>query len=154
MSKLEELEKKYQELGAEIEKLREEEKNKPWKPNFDETYYFTDDEGDVREDKWTNHSTDKARLAFGNVFQTQEDGRFDIEKRKVLAELKKFSSPFELRGCNWEILYHRDSETIIYKWTNCYQSACLYFKNIEMAKEAVKAVGADRVKKYYLGVVD
>lgn len=38
--KLQELEQKYEELGREIEKLKNQKKGKRWKPDCGEEYYF------------------------------------------------------------------------------------------------------------------
>ncbi len=52
-------------------------------------YYFINSYGQVMHEIWTNNPIDNKRYEIGNLFKTQEECEFAIEKLKVIAELKK-----------------------------------------------------------------
>jgi hypothetical protein len=69
--KLQELEQKYEELGREIEKLKNQKKGKRWKPDCGEEYYFIGLFGGVCEFSWNNCPQDNYLYSQGNCFQTE-----------------------------------------------------------------------------------
>ncbi|MBK0348210.1 hypothetical protein JDW15_06125 [Aerococcaceae bacterium zg-ZJ1578] len=117
-----------------------------------DSYYVIESDGRVVENRWDNDFVDKNRLSIGNVFKTKEEAEFEVEARKVYHELKKFSRPFVKNKGNWVIGYDliRNDFSLIDMLR--IKSPELYFESKETAKKAFDAVGADRVKKYYLRV--
>lgn len=72
--KLEELEKKYKELGEEIDRL------KACKKGFrsGDTYYFVNPSAIIACNPWTDHYVDKDRFKAGNAFKTEEEARASL----------------------------------------------------------------------------
>ena len=154
-----EAEKQIQDIRGKLDELNNvkiEPESRRWKPKEGETYYYIGTSGVVYADGWTNHYVDFARYASGNVFKTEEEALFEVESRKVVAELKEFAEPEDRkwRDNNWTITYsHGDHAVLAENWCSI-QNATLYFESKERADEAINAVGVDRIKKYYLRVVE
>ena len=87
-----------------------------------------------------------------NVFKTKGKAEFELKRRKVLTELKKFSREFKYGLSNYYIEYDYHNKNITYMlcYTDIIPSIC--FESKERFKEAVGAVGEDRIKKYLFGV--
>lgn len=125
---------------------------------FGDKCFFLTGVGTIMTVIWHNDDSDHDRLRFGNVFLTEEDAKFAIERLKVIAELKKYAKEFSDE--EWED-FDLSKYFIRYNCQNggVYASCCflskgteLYFENKQKVQEAIKWVGEDRVKKYYLGV--
>lgn len=75
---------------------------------------------------------------------------YELERRKVYRELKKFSRDFILGSINYYITYdfiYNDFDFISSHYTKYYG---LCFESYKQAEKAIKTVGKERVKKYYL----
>lgn len=121
-------------------------------------YYCLDAIGEALQSIWYDEKRDKNRLSIGNVFLTKENAEFAIERLKVIAELKKYAKEFsDEEWQNQSIVKHYiryDSQSCrVYVMVSFFVKGTeLYFETKEKAKEAIEAVGEERVKKYYLGV--
>ena len=140
------------EFDKRVEALKEEEQEFP---QDGDDYWFIDSTGEVINEKWEGLSFEIERLEFGNIFKTKEQVEFAFEKLKVEAELRKFSRPFEIYGTNYHLYFAKDDGFmgIGYTTTSLIQGA-IYFENEETAREAIKSVGKERIKKYIFGVED
>lgn len=125
-------------------------------PKIGGVYWFVTSNGEIHKAVWTNSEIDKGLLKIGNVFKTQEEAEFESERLKVIAELKKYAEP---KGQKWNmhishyyILYVCRENDIGYYSDSTLKHADIYFETKERAREAVKKVGVERVKKYYLRV--
>lgn len=58
-----------------------------WEPTYNKKYYFIYAGGTVELATWYDYDEDKARLAFGNVFETQEEAEAARDKVKELLSL-------------------------------------------------------------------
>lgn len=121
-------------------------------------YFYLFNTGTIENAVWSCHQIDENRLSIGNVFLTKEDAEFARERLKVIAELKKYAKEFSDE--EWKD-YDLNKYCIRYDCRKCRvfasfsftsKGAELYFESMQKAQEAIKAVGEDRVKKYYLGV--
>ena len=107
---------------------------------------------------WHNDDSDHNRLRFGNVFLTEEDAKFAIERLKVIAELKKYAKEFsdeewkDNKIQKYYIIYQYSGDYIKSILTYTSKENVLYFESKEKIQEAIDAVGEDRIKKYYFGV--
>lgn len=99
MEKLQELKKKYKELGEEIERL--EKKRDVWKPEKDEEYYVIDPDGDVYSDNWANMDTDELVYEIGNCFKTREEAEKAVEKAKIYTQLKRLAEEENTEPIDW-----------------------------------------------------
>ena len=120
-------------------------------------YLFLTNLGTIMTGIWRNDDSDHNRLRFGNVFLTEEDAKFASKRLKVIAELKKYAKEFSdeewsnAKLPKYYISYNYGSGLCVCaSWI--VKASKLYFESEEKAQEAIKWVGEDRVKKYYLGV--
>lgn len=154
---------KYEEEIEELKKCIKELKNVEieedgfWEPGDGDSYYCIFDDGDVKEIWWRYHDVHNGRLSIGNIFKTKEEAKFEVERLKVLAELKQFSKDFKFGAYNYYLslimsskcFYHNISYDIE---TDRKAQGVIYFESEKMAREAVKTVGEDRIKKYLFEV--
>lgn len=151
-------EKRVQEIRDELDKLSKVpvEPERRWKPELGQRYYYITSAGKIFSDLWLGNSDDLLKFVIGNVFQTKEEAEFEVERLKVIAELKEFAEPDNRQWDNvtwqWNIIYnHNDADVCAEQWTYIHADS-IYFRSPEKAEEAIKAVGEDRIKKYYLRV--
>lgn len=138
------------------------EKPKPksvWDLKNGDVYYFLTAYGYVMKTVWVNTNTDNEKLSIGNAFLTEEDAEFAKERLKVIAELKRYAKEFSDKewreyasNGRWYIYYSYTASKIYVGMATFARDSQLYFESKEKAEEAIKAVGEERVKKYYLGV--
>lgn len=152
-----EAEKQIQDIRKELDELSKvqiEPESRRWKPKYDDTCYYTSPSGVIWADKWTDHHVDLCRYAIGNVFKTREEAEFVVERLKVIAELKEFAESDDRKweDSNWTIVYSNEKHEVRAENWHSIQNATLYFESKERAEEAIKAVGKDRIKKYYLRI--
>lgn len=151
-----ELDEKLASLKEEMMQKFEAEKEDEF-PKIGDYYWFICSDNSLGYIDWENSYIDKGRLALGNVFLTEEEAEFELERLKVIAELKKYAEPKD-RGWgsdavkHWFIYYGRVKQKIEYDCNFLVSRNNIYFESKEIAEQAVEAVGEDRLKKYYLGV--
>ena len=141
-----------------IVKKSTEEKPKVWKPKNNEKYYFIYSQGKLSNTIWNDSSMDASLYAIGNCFRTKKEAEFAIEKQKVITELKRFSQEHNEK-IDWEdkswkycITYDYAINKVTYISALTSKRNDIYFSSKEIAKQAIKAIGADRLKKYYFKV--
>ena len=138
-----------------------EEKPKVWKPKDEEEYYYIDDSGDVSCTYCNCCIVDDDRYAIGNCYRTREEAEFALEKLKVIAELKRFAQKHNEK-IDWKnsdkkkyyLYYDYSANNIACKFKQYTRMSTIYFSSSEIAQQAIKAIGADRLKKYYFEVED
>ena len=147
---------------AEDWEVVEETKSKVWKPNIGENYFFITSSLEVN--KFTNEGdmVDESIISSYNCFKTEEEVQHMIEKLKVIKELQNFAIEnrdeeidwYDKEQDKWEISY-KDSnvEPICNNYYRA-QAFNIYFASKEIAKEAIKTIGEDRIKKYYFDIED
>lgn len=125
-------------------------------PKDGTTFYFVNVFGQVVKDTWGNTIGDNQKFAIGNYFKTEKEANFEVERLKVIAELKRFTEPkdraWDTNNMHWYIIYDYIEESIVFYFSQCDKKSRLYFLSRQEAVKAVEFVGEDRVKKYYLGV--
>jgi|GEM_PF-1790105 len=58
-------------------------------PQMGDTYYYICSWGRIINMQYTNSVIDQTRILLGNLFQTEEQAEFALEKRKILVELEQ-----------------------------------------------------------------
>ena len=168
MNKLEELEKQVElyekniesqqqsleTLKRELEQLKAEKENEPWKPKDGDKYWYINTSGWGLTTVWHGDIADESRYALGNVFKTIEEANFRAEQLKVEAELKLFVRPFVEGDYNFQLTYSNLSHNVAIESCKYMQLTNMYFPSEEIAQKAIDTVGADRIKKYYFGVIN
>ena len=125
---------------------------------YGDEYFFLTESGIVQGGIWRDDMISLSMLSIGNMFLTEEDAEFAIERLKVIAELKKYAREFSDE--EWEngisgkycIKFDWTANKVIIHCIFVIKGVEIYFETEEKAQEAIKWVGEDRVKKYYLGV--
>lgn len=149
------------EITEDIEKCIPHKPKTVWDLKKGDTCYYADIYNKAKESKWNNDNSFKSMRSIGIVTLTAEELEFKIESMKVYEELKRFAKDFT---------YEEWYDQSIHKYylyadydSSGYINLCveenylrknigLYFESKEKVREAVKTVGKERVKKYYLGV--
>ena len=149
-----EYEAKLKSLTEQIEELQkiEIEEDSVWKPTFGEKYWVVNIDGKVCNDFWDGYNSEINSLNIGNIFQTEEEAKNEVERRKVMSELKRFSCEFTYGDRNFYInLLSCCALSYNYR-SNAKTQGVIYFESEEIAKEAVEKVGEERIKKYIFGI--
>lgn len=149
-------------LQEELKVLKEriaelEELSREFPQNGDE-YWFIDEEGSVSSTLYDNryiddYYIDRRHQTIGNMFRTEEQAEFAVEKLKVEAELRNLSDSWDLEktqytfSFNWEVTEFE----IEYPDYNQYPDS-YYFDSINALELALETVGEDRIKKYLFGM--
>lgn len=125
-----------------------------------DAYYFITNDGQISIAKWQGRASDFRRLALGNVFKTEKDTEFAIEKQKVKMELQRYADEHndpekeEWDGENehYRIGYDIDADDFITTsgWNIIRDD--IYFTSKEIAEDAANKVGAKRIMKYLFDV--
>lgn len=159
--KLNELMEKYGEYEVKDGFMDLLEKPKPksiWDLEYGDKYFFLIALGIIQGVIWRGDSGDYDRRSIGNMFLTKEDAEFARERLKVIAELKKYAKEFSDEEWSNDfyvkhyIAYEYSRKEIVFLSTVTTSRGNIYFCEKEKAKEAVDAVGEERIKKYYFGV--
>lgn len=152
---LEELKRKYEELGNEIKKF---EKKNRWRAKENEVYYFVNSLGDIISDCESYCRLDDFRYKTRNYFRTSKEAEDYLEKINIYCDLKNlaeelndeeidFDNPnqtkfyFEYNSHTKEFLEYG---TVSVKEIN--QIYCLDKKFLEIAKERI---GEDQLIKLF-----
>ena len=124
---------------------------------YGDEYFFLTESGIVQGGIWRDDMISLSILSIGNMFLTEEDAEFASERLKVIAELNEYAKEFSdeewsnAKLPKYYISYNYGSDLCVCaSWI--VKDSKLYFESEEKAQEAIKWVGEDRVKKYYLGV--
>ena len=156
-------------LTVDLENLTEEERKQllslvkksqnreRWKPAYGERYYaITNGTGKVDPLTWKNDDYDFDALSIGNVFHTEEEAKFEVERLKVITELKAFAEKNndEIDWANtltWKyyIGYLYEFDKVVANGIKQILHNDTYFSSMEIAKRAIETVGENRLKKYY-----
>ena len=159
--KLNELMEKYGEYEVKDGFMDLLEKPKPksvWDLKCSDTYYYIDPYGDISDGRVGNDFYEDEKFFIGNVFLTKSDAEFEVERLKVIAELKKYAK--EINDDEWSnptipkyVIYLSSQDYRMYITSHySVRYPFLYFETKEKAQEAIDAVGEERIKKYYFGV--
>lgn len=125
-----------------------------------ETYYFISDEGAICC-KCALGAVDEIRYKLGNYFETKEEAEFAKKKQLIYQKLKDYALEHNTEEIDWDnynqlkwiIRYEKDYKEIRYSWiTDTFYINQIYFTSEKIARDAVKEIGEDNIKKYLFGV--
>ena len=145
----------FEEFEARLKEVKDKyEKIKP-KLGYTETYWYIHNDGRVFSDFWSDTQPEHNIFAIGNVFKTKEEALFEVEKRKVLHELKQLGREFILDHDNWFFYLKGNQEIDCTAYQNIqFLQGSLYFDTEGELWEAINTVGLQRIKKYLFGIED
>lgn len=127
------------------------------KPEIGTRYFYLDSVGDIVNAVWDDTEYDNTRWDLGNVFLTEKEIVFAIEKRKVEVELERYADEHNDPDYSGNDYYHIIMHTGV-KITNVFGywkgkvAGATYFTSEKVAKDAIEAVGKERILKYLFDV--
>ena len=125
-------------------------------PKPGDEYYYILSDGEIDINIYSGSCISVDRISMGNCFRTKEEAEFEVERLKVIHEMKKFVEPedyvWDGENYHYYIYYNICSNDIHYGNTYSYKKDTISFKSLDDAKTCVKAVGEDRIKKYYFRI--
>lgn len=126
-------------------------------PENGKEYYRIELDGTITCNTWEGNSTDIGCYALNNCFPTYEKAEFELERRKVLAEMKEFTADKQLtdkhhpHGSLYVIEYDYKLHRIcIDYYFDAIAGGVEVFAGNAAVRDCIRKVGADRIKKYYL----
>lgn len=143
------------------EELDKEQDTKVKKPECGTRYFYLDSVGDIVNVVWDDDEYDNTRWNLGNVFLTEKEIVFAIEKRKVEVELERYAKEHndperdvwngfnERCGIRYDCLRGDLDTSTMYQFRDI---GAIYFTSKEIAEDAVNKVGAKRIIKYLFDV--
>lgn len=137
-----------------LTKLEEQIKKEQEFPKDGDDYWLIDDMGGLSESIYVGHHSDEYRKKIGNIYKTEAEAKFALEKTKVEGEWRKFSRPFVWGEENWFITIEDDKDILIEYDNYAIYQGTVYFESKGKVKEVIKEVGEERIKKYIFGVED
>ena len=146
------LQEELKALKERIAELEEQAKQEREFPQYNDTYYNIESNGRVDWFKWGEGDYDLEAQGIGNIFRTEEQAEFAVEKLKVEAELRKFSRPFHWGGENWILSMGTNKDIFLVYEDDEMNQGAIYFEDEYKALEAIEAVGKERIRKYIFGV--
>lgn len=138
-------------------------KSKVYVPEDGEKYWIIVNDGEagmLNDCTWSGDDFDYSLLAIGNCFKTREEAEFEVERLKVIKELKDYALKYNECEIDWKnrnkkkwfIHYDYPYAVICSVWTYDMVLSTVYFTSSQIAGNAIKAIGEDRLKKYYFGI--
>lgn len=125
------------------------------KPEIGTRYYYLDSVGDIVNAVWDDTEYDNVRWDLGNVFLTEKEIVFAIEKRKVEVELERYAKEHNdpTLEDSYFILYDEYNEELDYDmWSDCRPQGAVVFASKQLVFDAIESIGRDRIIKYIFGV--
>lgn len=150
------LSNRIEQLEKELEELKKLEKERlvQYRPKIGDEYWFINSDGYVTCLEWEYDFFGQRIYEIGNTYRTKEEAEFVVEKIRTEVELRRFSKPFESEKNNYHISLDTEENTLNVSNMRIFQSqGAIYFGSEEKAKEAIRAVGERRIRKYIFGSV-
>ncbi len=125
--------------------------NSVWDLKEGDTYYVIDyDVMNVRSVMFLDDTDDINYMALGNCFLTKEEAEYEIERRKIEAEMLRLGGrrKFNRGKDNYFIMYTRVEGLDYVNYQSMHEQGVIYFDSEEKAEEAVEIIGKDKIKKY------
>lgn len=161
MIKVKDIAEKYSEYEIDENKLKEllvEPKPKSiWDLKVGDQYFYINSDGAITLSLWRNENYHENRRAAGSCFLTYKEAEFEMERRKVETKLLRLGGTRDMNSLGYGdkhcIVYkHNEKRVIADNWNNYNTSCTIYFKTQKQCENAIKEIGADRIKKYIFHV--
>lgn len=130
-----------------------------------ESYFFIDTDGEVLESRFSSStSISTNRFIIGNAFPTREAAGFEVERLKVLHEIKEFIAENDNGEVNWadknegkwSLYYSHRFESVFAGVASMITTTQreFYASSREVIKKTIETIGEERIKKYYFGITE
>ena len=139
-----------------IEKIPQKPKT-VWDLKEEDKYYYINCYGEI-DSTFYDCEEDVDIIKCGNAFLTEEEARFEVERRKCEAILLKYGTRYMMsfgdgNKSKYCIYLNNFLNKIIVDDNYCVQSqGTIYFESKEMAQKAIDEVTEERMKKYVFNV--
>lgn len=159
MKNLEELKRKYEELGKEIERLENKKSYKRWRGKPEEFYFHVDTLGELSKGVETKHFADNFRYKTRNYFKTEEEAQRHLDNINTYYELMDLAEELNngekvdwnnTNQAKYSISF--DISIRILKQVNCrYYKGLgeIYCLNENFLKIAIERIGEDRLENLF-----
>lgn len=144
-------------LAGRIAALEAAELEAKW-PKAGDTYFFVDGDGDVIDSQWNLDDNQLHRLEIGNVFRTVAEAEHEIDRRKVLTELRRLAKASwggtkidwtDYNQHKWQIRFAHDAadggKFGAINWQAIQHQGAVSFATEKDAQAAIETIGADRL---------
>ena len=159
MNKLEELEKKYKELGEEIERLKSKSTEKRWRADFAEDYFYIDDVGNILCDDDEDIGPDIFRYNNRNYFRTQAEAEKALNKIIIYNQLKDLAERLndgetinwnDSNQRKWRICFDTSAKKLDYEYNLTYKClAEIYCLDPDFLDRALDEIGEEDLMKLF-----
>lgn len=161
MENLEELKRKYEELGKEIERLEKEKSCKRWRAEYQEDYYYIDENGSVNSIYENYDDTDKFNYKIRNYFKTEEEAKAHLDRLNTYYELmdlaEELNNGEEINWSNtskfkYSIYFDTDNMSLeIFNTLFCNDIGQIYCYDENFLEKAKERIGEARLKGLFGG---
>lgn len=90
----------------------------------------------------------------GNAFLTWKEAKFERERRKIEAIMRKYSRPFKLNEGNYVIKHNVTFKMVEIGLFGTTDYGIPYFESEETAQKVIDEIGEGELKKYWFGVTE
>lgn len=128
-----------------------------------EIFFFLGPSGDVREKEFISGNTfDENKFLLGNAFPTREAAEFEVERRKVIHEIKEFIAENDDKEIDWtdkytkkySLYYDAEYDLVSHGTTDEVMATRkeFYSYSMKIIDDMIETIGKERIKKYYFGI--
>ena len=134
---------------------------KRWRGEKSDVYYSITGDGRIVDHRESEYTCDNDFYQIGNYFKTKEEAEFELNKRLVYQKLKDYALEHNEGEIDWKnskqekwvISYDNQFKCLRYRIRYTLSDiGQIYFSSCEIAREAVKAIGEDTIKKYLFNI--
>lgn len=135
--------------------------SKVWKPKYGERFWCASIDGIALIKVWTGDSVCEGLWKMGNVFKTEQETIFAIEKQKVEVELERFADEhndpdkdeWDGKNIHYYIRYDIGDEALTMASSYIMQNINdIYFTSEDIVRNSIDHIGAERIIKYLFDV--
>lgn len=128
-----------------------------------EIFFFIGSAGEVWEKDFVpGNSSDENRFLLENAFPTREAAEFEVERLKVLHEIKEFIAKNDDKEIDWtnrytkkySLYYDAEHGRVSYGTTEEVMATQkeFYSSSMKIIDDMIETIGKERIKKYYFGI--
>ena len=147
------LQEELKALQGRIAEIEEQIEREQTFPQMDGEYWHANERGEVWRNDWRDFNYENEMLTIGNVYQTENEAKFAVEKLKVEAIVRKYSRPFKEDENNYFIELCSYDDTLAIDADEEFQAqGTLYFDSEKTALQAIDEAGEWKIKRFIFGM--
>lgn len=131
----------------------------------EELFFYIDSVGEVWEKRFSSSAIgNESRFLLGNAFPTREAAEFEVERRKVIHEIKEFIAKNDDKEIDWtdghtkkySLYYDAGHDLVSHGSTDEVMATQkeFYSSSMKIIDDMIEAIGKERIKKYYFGITE